>query len=68
MKSIKPSAMALLTTKQVADLLGIKPHTLEVNRAYGGNLNIPNIKLGRLVRYSLADVEAFIERLPRRDY
>ena len=67
MNTITKLAVALLTTKEVATMLGIKPHTLEVNRSYGGRINIPYIKIGRLVRYRLADVEAFIARHLERD-
>ena len=53
--------IVLLTTKQVAELLGIIPHTLEVARCEGGKFGeIPYIKMGRNIRYRLADIEEFV--------
>ena len=53
---------SLLTTKQVAKHIGICAHTLEVARCEGGKFaEIPYIKMGRNVRYRLADVEEFVE-------
>jgi excisionase family DNA binding protein len=51
----------LLTRDQAADFLGVKPQTLAVwltSRRY----NLPVIKVGRLCRYRLRDLEAFLER------
>jgi predicted site-specific integrase-resolvase len=50
---------ALLTTKQAAELLGIKPHTLAVGRC-DGSLKIPYFKIGRSVRYRTAEIEAYL--------
>jgi len=53
----------LLTTIQVAAMLGIKPNTLEINRVKGTN-TIPFVKLGTSkqapVRYRRADVETWL--------
>ena len=54
------SVPRLLNTKQVAELLGIKPHTLNVGRC-DGSLDIPYFKIGRSVRYSRDDVEAYLQ-------
>ena len=55
------STPALLTTKQVAELLCISSHTLEVARCEGGKFGeIRYIKMGRSIRYRLTDVEGFI--------
>jgi excisionase family DNA binding protein len=51
----------LLTRPQAAEFLGVKEQTLAVwktNNRYG----LPYIKVGRLVRYRLRDLEAFLER------
>lgn len=50
----------LLTTDQVADLLGIQVQTLESWR-YTKRYALPFVKVGRSVRYRPADVDAFIE-------
>jgi excisionase family DNA binding protein len=57
----------LLSPRQVADLLGVTPHTLAVWRCEG-RYDLPYVKSGRLVRYRAADIEAFIERRLRRSY
>ncbi len=49
----------LLTPDQVADYLGVSVETLNVWRCTK-RYNLPYIKAGRLVRYRLQDVEAFI--------
>ncbi|MBL4680469.1 MAG: helix-turn-helix domain-containing protein [Pseudomonadales bacterium] len=51
----------LLNTDQVAELLGIKPHTLAVARCEGSRqLDISFFKVGRSVRYRKAEVEAYL--------
>ena len=53
--------ISLLTRKQTAELLGLKPQTLAKWSMTGKNL--PVIRLGnRSTRYAYADVIAFIER------
>lgn len=50
----------LLTEDEAAELLAIKPQTLSVwrtNKRYA----LKYVKCGRLVRYKLSDVQAFIE-------
>jgi excisionase family DNA binding protein len=50
----------LLTTPQAAEYLGgIKPNTLEGQRVRGEGVRF--IKIGRLVRYSVADLDAYLE-------
>ena len=56
-KSIEP----LLTPKQVAKILGVKPKTLGYWKCVG-RYDLPCIKIGRKNMYRPADVEAFIER------
>ena len=51
----------LLTRKEAAELLGTTEGTLAVwacNKRYG----LPMVKIGRLVKYKLSDLNAFIER------
>ncbi|MBM70852.1 MAG: DNA-binding protein [Haliea sp.] len=50
----------LLTPEQVAETLGVTPHTLAVWRSEG-RYELPYIKTGRLVRYLVEDVQAFIQ-------
>jgi len=49
----------LLTTPEAANLLGLKPETLEIWRWAGRGPNF--YKLGRAVRYKQADLDAFID-------
>lgn len=51
----------LLTPEQVADVLGVAPHTLAVWRSEK-RYDFPYMKCGRLVRYRAADVQAFVDR------
>jgi excisionase family DNA binding protein len=56
--SIVPSG--LLTRAQAAEYLGVKEQTLAcwlTNKRY----NLPVIKVGRLVKYRLTDLEKFLE-------
>lgn len=50
----------LLTSEQVANILGVTEHTLAVWRSTG-RYDLPYVKSGRLVRYREADVTGFIE-------
>lgn len=50
----------LLSRDEAAELLGVKVGTLEVwasTRRY----DLPFIKIGRLVKYRLSDLQAFVE-------
>ncbi|MFT5185660.1 MAG: hypothetical protein ACI84C_002808 [Flavobacteriales bacterium] len=59
---------ALLNTEQVANLLGIKPHTLAVARCERTeSLNIPYFKVGRSVRYRKIEVEAYLAERQQGD-
>lgn len=51
--------MQLLSTEEAAEYLGTKPHTLEIWRAVG-RYGIPYIKVGRLVKYRRADLDAWL--------
>ena len=49
----------LLTRAQAAEYLGVKEQTLAV-WSTTGRYNLPVVKVGRLVRYRLRDLEAFL--------
>lgn len=54
----------LLTTPQAAEYLGgLKINTLEIWRGQGRG--IPYIKIGRLVRYRLEDLDAYLTKQTR---
>jgi len=69
MKHFDESVPKLLSTEQVAKILGIKPHTLAVARhdPSASNIQIPYIKIGRSVRYATKDLTAYLERQRRGD-
>lgn len=50
----------LITRKEAADYLGVKEGTLAI-WACTNRYNLPYIKMGRLVKYRLTDLDAFIE-------
>lgn len=54
----------LLTPEEVAELLGVTTHTLAVWRC-SQRYDLPYVKSGRLGRYRVPDLEAFIERRTR---
>lgn len=43
-----------------AEYLGVKPHTLETWRA-SGRYKLPFVKVGRLVKYRRADLDAWLQ-------
>lgn len=55
-------AQLLLTTQEAARLLSVSPRTLARLTSDG---RIQPIRVGRLVRYAVADLEAFIARQRR---
>lgn len=50
----------LLANDHAAEYLGVKPHTLEIWRA-SGRYRIPFVKVGRLVKYRRADLDAWLQ-------
>lgn len=50
----------LLTRAQASEFLGVKTQTLAVWLS-AGRYNLPVIKVGRLVKYRLRDLEAFLK-------
>jgi excisionase family DNA binding protein len=53
----------LLTTRQVAELLGVTPLTVQRLRVAG---HLRASKIGRLVRFEEKDVQAFITKRKER--
>ena len=51
----------LLTEDQAAEYIGVTPGTLSVWRSTG-RYALPFVKCGRLVRYRMSDLDAFLER------
>jgi predicted DNA-binding transcriptional regulator AlpA len=51
----------LLTRKQVAEILGCKENTLAIWKCTN-RYNLPYVKIGKNIRYKLADVMSFIEK------
>lgn len=54
------SADSLLGTDKVAELIGVDVGTLNAWRS-NGRYSLPYLKIGRSVRYRLADVMAWLE-------
>lgn len=64
----QPSALSrltqnqqLLTRREAAAYLGVTERTLAVWKSTG-RYNLPVVKMGRLAKYRLSDLDAFIER------
>lgn len=53
------SRSKLLTRREAAELLGVKPQTLATWHVTG-RYNLPVVKVGRAARYRLADLEKWI--------
>lgn len=51
----------LLTDEEAADLLGVSPVTLAVWRCRR-RYDLPFVRVGRRIRYRMADVVSFVER------
>lgn len=51
----------LLTRREAATYLGVSEQTLAIWKCTG-RYNLPYIKIGRLVKYKKADLDAFITR------
>jgi len=50
----------LFSTREAAEYVGARPHTLETWRA-SGRYGIPFVKVGRLVKYRRADLDAWLQ-------
>lgn len=53
------NAERLLGPEAAAELLGVSPKTLAIWRS-AGRYNLQFVKVGRLVRYRVSDIEAFL--------
>ena len=51
----------LVDRKVAAEFLGVKAHTLAV-WATTNKYKLPYVKIGRLVKYRISDLEAFVEQ------
>lgn len=65
-KNESSSEIHLMDRKTAAKLLGVKEHTLAV-WATTHKYNLPYVKVGRLVKYRLSDLEAFLEQNLHKD-
>ena len=59
---IKQPSNGLLDTKQASDFLGVNDKSLANSRYTGTGIQIPYIKMGKIVRYRQSDIEAYIEK------
>lgn len=60
LEQAKTENVNLLTEKQAAERLQLSPATLQVWRCTR-RVNLPFVKVGRLVRYRAEDLQAFID-------
>jgi predicted DNA-binding transcriptional regulator AlpA len=51
----------LLDTKKASDYLGVNDKSLANSRYTGTGMQIPYIKMGKIVRYRQSDLDAYIE-------
>jgi|TARA_B110000263_G_C15253125_1_gene485111 predicted DNA-binding transcriptional regulator AlpA len=51
----------LLDTKQASKFLGLNEKSLANSRYTGTGISVPYIKLGKIVRYRLSDLEAYLD-------
>jgi hypothetical protein len=65
----RPSGDWLMTEVKAAERLGFSRHSLRSARSTGtGALaSLPYVKIGKHVRYSYRDVEAWLARQPRHE-
>lgn len=51
----------LLNTKQASDYLNVNDKSLANSRHTGTGIQVPYIKMGKIVRYKLSDLQSYIE-------
>jgi len=61
MNNNKLKSTKLLTRKEAAEFLGVAESTLAQWKCTG-RYNLASVKIGRLVKYRIADLEKFIEQ------
>lgn len=66
LESQKSGTRRFLTRDEAAEYLGMSGYTLDEYQRQG-KLKIPSVKIGRLVRYDLKDIEKVGDELPRRE-
>ena len=54
-------SVKLLNRKQAADFLGVKESTL-AHWKCTGRYSLQSVKIGRLIKYRISDLEKFIEK------
>jgi len=54
----------LIDDRELSAIIGRKRSTIQKDRLYG--TGIPYVRIGRLVRYRLSDVNAYLAGLPTR--
>ena len=64
LSQIAERSRELLDEKQAAEHLTVSPGTLSVWRSTG-RYNLPFVKVGRMVRYRLTDLDAWLEARAR---
>jgi len=55
-----PASNQLLTRREAAQYLGVAEQTLAIWKCTG-RYNLPYVKIGRLVKYRKADLDAFVD-------
>ena len=66
LESQRSGLKRFLTRDEAAEYLGMSGYTLDVYQREG-KLKIPSVKIGKLVRYDLKDVDKYMDSLPRRE-
>ena len=52
----------LLTAKQASEILGVTTKSLSNSRYTGTGLQVPYIKMGKIIRYKKSELEAYIDK------
>ena len=58
---MKIETLPLVTPRDAARILGVSTVTLARHRCYGKPDMPPFVRMGRIVRYAISDLEQFIE-------
>lgn len=58
---LPPIKRTLLTAREAADYLGVQVQTLAVWRSRNKRQNLPFVRVGKAIRYRLADLERWID-------
>ena len=52
----------LLTAKQASEILGVTTKSLSNSRYTGTGLQVPYIKMGKIIRYKKSELETYIDK------